>query len=125
MAALQAKMDALDWKLEAFGHTKKHPEVAVACSVVREACCVPTVAVLGPSRRAEVCWARHVAMWLLKSTGKLTLTQIGEAFGRCDHGTALHSCNKVERIMETEPRRAAEVAKMKAAFDRKLKERKV
>ena len=48
------------------------------------------------TRRQAVVHARGVAMYLARSLTGLSLTQIGEFFGRRDHTTVLHACRKTE-----------------------------
>jgi chromosomal replication initiator protein len=57
----------------------------------------------GPSRRRAVATARAVAMYLARSLTTESLQQIGQYFGRRDHTTVSHSCQKTEERLEIEP----------------------
>lgn len=56
---------------------------------------IPVMAILGPSRSAEVAAARQVAMYLCHTLLSLTMTDVGRAFGR-DRTTVAHACASVE-----------------------------
>lgn len=51
------------------------------------------------SRKRELIVPRQILIWFLKNKCKLTLTKIGEIFG-LDHTTVIHSCKRVELIMD-------------------------
>ncbi|MCP4849965.1 MAG: chromosomal replication initiator protein DnaA [Verrucomicrobiaceae bacterium] len=50
-------------------------------------------------RKADVAFARQVAMYLSRTMTDHSLVEIGRAFGR-DHGTIIHAVRKVERRLE-------------------------
>jgi chromosomal replication initiator protein len=55
-------------------------------------------------RTKEIALARQVAMFLCRSlVKKVTLKEIGEAFGGRDHGTVIHACKKVTEDMRKDP----------------------
>jgi len=56
-----------------------------------------------PSRRRAVAMARGVAMYLARSLTTESLQQVGEYFGRRDHTTVAHGCQKTEERLEIEP----------------------
>jgi chromosomal replication initiator protein len=43
---------------------------------------------------------RHVAMYLCRSLTNLSLIDIGREFGRKDHTTVIHACNKIEESIK-------------------------
>jgi chromosomal replication initiator protein len=47
---------------------------------------------------------RHVAMYLCRRLTDLSLIDVGRDFGRKDHTTVLHACNKIEEAMQNDPR---------------------
>ncbi|MCL2844943.1 MAG: chromosomal replication initiator protein DnaA [Chitinivibrionia bacterium] len=53
----------------------------------------------GKSRVAQISWARHVAVYLLKNYTSLSLAQIGNELGGKSHATVLHSVKEVESKM--------------------------
>ncbi len=46
---------------------------------------------------------RHVAMYLCRRLTNLPLIDIGRDFGRKDHTTVMHACNKIEEAMKSDP----------------------
>jgi chromosomal replication initiator protein len=51
---------------------------------------------LSKKRTKDVVLARQVAIYLSRELTDLSLTSIGEAFGRRDHTTIIHSCTKIK-----------------------------
>jgi len=51
-------------------------------------------------RTADIAFARQIAMYLCCEHTKASLHQIGLAFNKKDHTTAMHSRKKVERLLE-------------------------
>lgn len=45
---------------------------------------------------------RHVAMYLCRRLTNLSLIDIGRDFGRKDHTTVIHACNKIEETMKND-----------------------
>ncbi|MBQ6059159.1 MAG: chromosomal replication initiator protein DnaA [Clostridia bacterium] len=54
-------------------------------------------------RSADIASARQIAMYLIREMADVSLAQIGDVFGGRDHTTVLHSVNKVEDEIETNP----------------------
>jgi chromosomal replication initiator protein len=54
-------------------------------------------------RHRRVTVPRQVAMYLQKELLDLTFTRIGERFGGRDHSTVIHSIQKVESLLQTDP----------------------
>jgi chromosomal replication initiator protein len=46
---------------------------------------------------------RHVAMYLCRRLTNLSLIDIGRDFGKKDHTTVIHACNKIEESMQNDP----------------------
>lgn len=57
----------------------------------------------GQSRGREIVNARQIAMYLIRRMTNLSLVDIGKEFGGRDHTTVLHSLDKVEKQMRSEP----------------------
>lgn len=57
----------------------------------------------GQSRGREIVNARQIAMYLIRRMIGLSTKDIGRAFGGRDHTTVLHSLDKVEKQMRTDP----------------------
>jgi chromosomal replication initiator protein len=54
-------------------------------------------------RTREIAQARQIAMYLIRRMTNLSLNDIGKEFGDRDHTTVLHSLDKVEKQMRTDP----------------------
>ena len=58
----------------------------------------------GQERRRDVATARQIAMYLIRRMiASMSLNEIGKEFDGRDHTTVLHSLDKVEKQMRTEP----------------------
>lgn len=69
-------------------------------------------------RPASIAFPRQIAMYLTRQLTKLSLVEIGEAFGRRDHGTVIHACKKVKHDMESNSEVKAAVEKLASALQR-------
>ena len=49
---------------------------------------------------ANIAFPRQIAMYLARELTKMSLNEIGDAFGGRDHGTVLHACKLVKRRMQ-------------------------
>lgn len=54
----------------------------------------------GSRRSSDVVFPRQVAMYLCKSVAQVSFPKIGQAFGKRDHSTVMHACEKIEREMK-------------------------
>lgn len=54
----------------------------------------------GKSRKKEIVKPRQVAMYLLRKENSVSFPTIGEFFGGRDHTTAMHACEKIEKLLE-------------------------
>lgn len=53
-------------------------------------------------RKKEIAYARHIAMYLMRSELSASYPSIGTLFGGRDHTTALHAFEKISKEMETD-----------------------
>lgn len=53
---------------------------------------------ISSSRHPVVCLPRQIAMWICRTSGKMTYPEIGRAFGGRDHTTVIKAFRKVERL---------------------------
>lgn len=56
--------------------------------------------ICGKCRKKEIVKPRQVAMYLLRKENSMSFPSIGEYFGGRDHTTAMHACDKIERLLE-------------------------
>lgn len=54
----------------------------------------------GKRRNKEVVRPRQIAMYLLRKENNMSFPSIGEYFGGRDHTTAMHACEKIEKLLE-------------------------
>ena len=57
---------------------------------------------------------RQVSMYIAKVLTPRSLPEIGRRFGGRDHTTVLHAVRKIERLLLTDEKLAADVAAIKA-----------
>jgi chromosomal replication initiator protein len=58
---------------------------------------------LGKSRSGSRSTARHIAMYVLKSSGSDTYAAVGQAFGIKSHSSVAYACEQVARYRATDP----------------------
>ena len=51
----------------------------------------------------NIVFPRQIAMYLARDMTAYSLTEIGESFGGRDHATVIHSCDKIENQLRTDP----------------------
>jgi chromosomal replication initiator protein len=56
--------------------------------------------ICGKCRKKEIVRPRQVAMYLLRKENNMSFPSIGEYFGGRDHTTAMHACEKIEKLLE-------------------------
>ena len=61
---------------------------------------IKTEQILGRNRSRSIALPRHVAMYLLREDGNISLPQIGEKMGGRDHTTVMHACDRVADLIE-------------------------
>lgn len=61
----------------------------------------------GATRQSKVVRARALAILLSRRMTTLSLQHIGEYFGGRDHSTVLHSCRKIDKLLESDSELAA------------------
>ncbi len=54
----------------------------------------------GKRRNKEIVRPRQIAMYLLRKENNMSFPSIGEYFGGRDHTTAMHACEKIEKLIE-------------------------
>lgn len=55
----------------------------------------------GAKRSNDVTFPRQIAMYLCRNVAQMSLPQIGNDFGKRDHTTVMHACNKIENEIKT------------------------
>lgn len=85
------------------------PTAAVVLNAVCEYFGVRPDELSGPGRGRHVTYARHVAMYLMKTDHGRPVTDIGRLLGGRDHSTVLHGCEKITREIRTLPQTREDV----------------
>jgi chromosomal replication initiator protein len=101
LASLESKpLDATLVKeslARAGSHVTAHLDVTI--EMVQEAACahfrLPRESLLSRTRKADVAWARQVAMYLSRELTDHSLPHIAREFSGRDHTTVLHACKRV------------------------------
>jgi chromosomal replication initiator protein len=72
----------------------------------------------GKRRTANIAFPRQVAMYLARRHTKASLHEIGETFGRRDHGTVLHACKTVSVRMKKEDQVRRAIVRLDTQLER-------
>jgi chromosomal replication initiator protein len=59
--------------------------------------------IVSARRSRHVSYVRHIGMYLARTYTEKTFPQIGFAFGSRDHTTVVYACEKMKKILETDP----------------------
>ena len=62
---------------------------------------IPPEDLRGSKRSNDVTFPRQIAMYLCRNVAQMSLPQIGIDFGKRDHTTVMHACNKIEKEIKT------------------------
>lgn len=92
---------------------------ALCIAVAAEHFDVPRREMISHRRNRRTSWARHVAVWLAKSTTTLSLPAIGAAFDR-DHTTIQNAIDVVDRRRREDPAVREELAALVLAVEASL-----
>jgi len=65
--------------------------------------------ICGKCRKKEIVKPRQVAMYLLRKENNMSFPSIGDYFGGRDHTTAMHACEKIEKLLEHDEELTQEV----------------
>ncbi|MDO4740306.1 MAG: chromosomal replication initiator protein DnaA [Eubacteriales bacterium] len=99
----------------------RDPKRVTAELIMQVVCdhCGVTIEDMTSSRRSrEISEPRQIAMYLCRELVKLSTTRIGAAFGKRDHTTVMHACEKVSKDAAKSP----EVRKTIETLKQKIKE---
>lgn len=84
--------------LEEIPAPREHSIQQIAAAAAREYG-VKVADLRSPSRSKTISTARHVAMHLARTLTDLNYKQIGTYFGRSNHSTVIHACNKISELI--------------------------
>jgi chromosomal replication initiator protein len=58
----------------------------------------------GQKRTKNIVLPRQIAMYIAREITEFSTTEIGQSFGGRDHTTVMHSCQKIEEQIHTDPK---------------------
>jgi len=61
---------------------------------------IPQEEILSKKRTKEIAYVRQIAMYLCREIVGDSLKEVGNFFGKKDHSTVLHACDKIEAEMK-------------------------
>jgi len=73
---------------------------------------VPFEALLGKQRDKKTAFARHVAMYLMRTQTTCSFAEIGRELGDRNHATVLHGCNRIQTELATNPKLERQLARI-------------
>lgn len=71
---------------------------------------IPNTELKGKSRKKEIVRPRQIAMYLLRKESSMSFPSIGDHFSGRDHTTAMHACEKIERLIEQDEELSQEIS---------------
>lgn len=71
---------------------------------------------LSPSRKAEICFPRMVAIYISKVLTGRSLPELGRRFGNMDHTSILHAVRKIGRLIQVDAVLASTVEQIIGSF---------
>ena len=81
------------------GALVSHHNKVLSIEYIQEVCAkyfnVTVEDLKGSRRSADIAFARQVAMYFCRDVANLSTPKIGLAFGKRDHSTVMHGCNKI------------------------------
>jgi len=73
---------------------------------------VPFEDLLGARRDKKTSFARHVAMYLMRTQTTCSFAEIGRELGGRNHATVLHGCSKITSELATNPKLERQLARI-------------
>ena len=97
----------LSLAVEAFKDQIKDNKNELTISTVRKAVCdyynLTTKQITSATRTKNVANPRHIAMYLCRRLLDAPYKEIGDEFGKRDHTTVMSACERVEKLIKTDP----------------------
>lgn len=97
-------------------HSAPGPSIAAIQHVVAQHYGVSMDELLSEGRKANVAWARQVAIHLARQLTAESLATLGEAFGGRNHATVVHACKRVAQRTTSDDHAADELQELTAAI---------
>ncbi|GHO68727.1 hypothetical protein KSC_076190 [Ktedonobacter sp. SOSP1-52] len=84
-------------------HRETHLDGRQIAQAVADYYRVSFEAMCSKQRDKHIVVPRQVAMYLIRQETQISLFEIGQLFGKRDHSTVLHACEKIERNLKQNP----------------------
>ncbi len=92
------------------------PSIAAIQRLVADHYSVSVQELLSEGRKANIAWARQVALHLARELTSESLVTLGQAFGGRNHATVLHACKRVGQRVLTDAAVASELDDLTATL---------
>ena len=97
----------LSMAMDAFKDQIKENKNELTISSVRRAVCdyynLTKQQITSAARTKNIANARHIAMYLCRKLLDVPFAEIGAEFGKRDHSTVMSACERVEKLIKTDP----------------------
>ncbi len=81
-------------------------EAPISISLIKRKVCdyfqITDVELCSKNRTKELAYARQIGMYLARELTNVSLPKIGESFGKRDHSTVMHACDKIKVMMASD-----------------------
>jgi len=84
--------------------TRRDTPISIS-SIKRKVCHyfqITEVELCSKNRTKELAFARQIGMYLARELTNVSLPKIGENFGKRDHSTVMHACDKIKTMINTD-----------------------
>ena len=93
--------------IEAFKDQINETKNELSISTIKKVVCsyygLTSQQIISANRTKNIANARHIAIYLCRKLLDSSYKEIGDEFGNRDHTTVMSSCEKVEKLIKTEP----------------------
>ncbi|MEQ9505925.1 MAG: DnaA/Hda family protein [Hyphomonas sp.] len=107
-------MDMLDRVIRRHSGDQREPTIDVIKKATLKVFPIARTDLEGPCKMQAFVYPRQIAMYLCRTMTKKSFPQIGRAFGKRDHTTVLYAFRRIDTLLVTEPRVAADVERVEA-----------
>lgn len=101
MSSLENKPITLELSEKAISDVVSHQNTVLSSeyiqSIVAKYFNITVEDLKGSRRSADIAFPRQVAMYLCRDVAQISTPKIGQAFGKRDHSTVMHACNKIAK----------------------------
>lgn len=95
--------------------------ITTVSNEVAKYCQLSVKDLISSSRKQQLTYARHLAMYLLRTEYSIGLEEIGSAFGQRDHSSVSHGVDKIESMLKENNMAKMDIDHLKKAIDKALK----